>query len=99
VEQDDAKQVSIPKEHDKPRHQLDLSLMLWPAVAVVVYVLSVGPAAKLYQVFELEKKHPGCARALELCYKPLDRLVHTSTKTESLYVWYATKIWRVRSPQ
>jgi hypothetical protein len=89
-----AKQEQQPKqaEHKSRTH----SVLLWIPIAVVTYVLSAGPIAKLDQACQLEAKYPGAERAIEFVYKPLLCLLEASPPFERCYRWYLEKICRVR---
>jgi hypothetical protein len=59
---------------------------------VVIYPLSIGPAAKIH------RKHPAARPAIETAYKPVTTLMEHSTHVRDFFVWYAEKIWKLDSP-
>ncbi len=65
---------------------------LWLIMAVflllVIYPLSIGPAAIIHQ------KHPAARPAIEVVYKPVTALVDHSPRAQTLLLWYMQKVWR-----
>lgn len=62
------------------------SISLWLAIALCLYVLSVGPLVKIC---------PQPPAALRLMYAPLAYLYHHSEPVRSFYTWYG-KVWGVK---
>ncbi len=56
-------------------------------VLLVVYPLSLGPAAKIH------KRYPATRRAIETLYWPIASLARHSDTVSRFYEWYLTKVW------
>jgi hypothetical protein len=54
---------------------------------LVLYPLSIGPAAIMHQ------KHAAARPALEAVYKPVTALVDYSPRVQRLLLWYMWKVW------
>jgi hypothetical protein len=67
---------------------------LWPLwlcfFLLVVYPLSVGPAAWLH------KRQPAARPAIEGFYKPMTLLMDYCPPVRDFFVWYVTTVWRVK---
>jgi hypothetical protein len=90
---DQSNQEQEPSGTDKPARTL--SFALWLPVVLLTYVLSVGPIAKLDQVYTFHYKHLRAARTIEVVYQPLYFLVYRSPHFDCFYQWYVGKVWRV----
>ncbi len=64
-----------------------LSVVLWVLVVIVIYVLSVGPAAKLHD----EGVIPDSASVV---YSPLIFLSEHSTAADAFFRWYVRDVWK-----
>lgn len=65
--------------------------ILWTGFFVlVVYPLSLGPAARLHQ------SSPATRPAIEAFYAPLTMLIKTSPACRAAAEWYVVRVWRCR---
>jgi hypothetical protein len=83
-----------PEAAPEPHRHLGLSWLVWPLVLLALYVLSVGPAAKIYVSYELGTKHPRTAKALDTIYEPMVRLAQGYPPANRRLVWYL-EVWGV----
>jgi hypothetical protein len=69
------------------------SWLLWIVLLLlVVYPLSLGPAAKLHLA------HPAARPAIEGVYKPLTTLIDFNPHVRDFFVWYVEKVWKYDPP-
>jgi hypothetical protein len=61
-------------------------------VVLLVYPLSIGPAA------HLAKKFPATEGALEVAYLPVVALAHQVPLLERALRWYIVDVWRYPAP-
>ena len=64
-----------------------LGWFLWPLVVFVLYVLSIGPAARLHAAF------PPARKALEALYLPITALCERSPAAQQATIWYLENVW------
>jgi hypothetical protein len=62
---------------------------------VALFVLSLGPVAKLYSKKLIP---PSAEAAIESVYAPLIYLVSHSPSAGRLYLWYLCTVWRIPKP-
>ena len=68
---------------------------LYIAAGFFLYVLGIGPAAKLSDACKLPTKHPHIQTALETIYWPVGFAADNCLPVEHFLDWYIGKIWRV----
>ncbi len=73
---------------DVPRHTL--YWLWWPPVFLLVYILCVGPAEKLYRAF------PATQPALGVIYQPLRELGARCPPFAKAMTWYLEDVWQLR---
>jgi hypothetical protein len=61
----------------------------WFPVALGIYILGIGPAARIYQAC------PATRRALETIYVPLITLRRTCPPAGRVLDWYIIAVWKV----
>jgi hypothetical protein len=94
VEQESTNTPGVTSDDaEKPLYPALRSLNLVP-VALVLYILSVGPAAKVCSLCNMPGKYPKTEATLEAIYKPIDSLASYPPAARFL-TWYIEKIWRV----
>jgi hypothetical protein len=54
---------------------------------LVIYPLSIGPAARIHQ------KYPAAAPAIEAIYTPVTVLADHSPRLQIFVLWYITNVW------
>ena len=64
-----------------------VSVILWVFLALALYVLSVGPAARLHD----EGRIPG---GVSLLYSPLIFLSEHSAAADRFFRWYVRDVWK-----
>ena len=69
--------------------------MGYASAALLIYFLSIGPAAKLYAVLQMKSKYPRTEKAIEAIYAPFGVLVKHYPPAGRLLIWYVEGIWRV----
>ena len=65
------------------------SWLLFFPIFLVVYLLSTGPACKLY------KRYPGVEPVIIIFYSPVTWLYHHSAFTKKALDWYVQDLWGV----
>ena len=70
----------------------------YASAALLIYILSTGPAVKLATHFDTTNKHPRTEQVMEAFYKPLAILVDHSPLAREFFFWYIGRIWRVPIP-
>jgi len=76
---------------ERDRHQ-SLSLFFWVTFSLlVIYVLSVGPVAKIVRT------KPGFPpRVIVVLYEPLELLSRQSPVVSRFFNWYVYDVWKVK---
>ncbi len=69
---------------------LDLSWLLWVGVAIMLYLLSLGPAVKLHRA--VPKSRP----VIEAMYFWVEPLARSSPKFNAAAEWYVFNVWQVK---
>lgn len=85
-------EAAKPEPQVSPRHRLSLSWLVWPFMGIFFYVLSVGPVAKAYHVYDWPNKHPQMSRACDVIYAPLGALSDNYAPADRLLSWYL-RLW------
>jgi hypothetical protein len=70
----------------------------YASAALLIYILSTGPAAKLWAVLHTTSKYPRTEKAIEAFYAPLGVLVDHSPVAQGFFFWYIGRVWRVPLP-
>jgi hypothetical protein len=78
----------------EPRRSGGTSL-LWLLALPVLYVLSIGPVAKLNDAVNFPRNYPALGRALETIYTPLTWCATHSPAFARFIIWYAG-VWHVK---
>jgi hypothetical protein len=65
------------------------------AALLVVYILSVGPAAKMDAKLHRSGKHPRTERVMEVVYSPLAFLAERCPPAGRFLAWYLRDVWRI----
>jgi hypothetical protein len=72
--------------------------LLYMVTGLFLYVLSIGPVAKLCAACDIPGKHPHLEAVLENIYSPLSIAAAHSPPAGRFLVWYMNKIWRLPMP-
>jgi hypothetical protein len=82
---------SIDPEPPAVRERGSPGWLVWGLLfVVVVYPLSIGPAAMLHSRFRLARP------VIEAIYAPVVFLIEHSKPAEKFFSWYVEKVWRVK---
>jgi hypothetical protein len=80
-----------PGKEQPPRQREELSFgcgwLLWPLLVLVVYVLSIGPAAVVHS----RVKNATVQNAIEVCYSPVVLLIERTPLSKPLSWW--VELW------
>ncbi len=68
---------------------------MWAFTFTVLYVLSIGPVAKVGGHFGLPHTHPQAAKVVQAFYSPIVLVVENYPAAGRLLVWYLHDVWRV----
>ena len=86
--------AATPEPEPAIHHGPSLPWLAWLFVALLLYVLSIGPVAKACDHYHLPVKHPQAQKVLETIYRPLTILAANWQPATRLLVWYL-RVWRV----
>jgi hypothetical protein len=70
-------------------------LLLWTTAALVIYLISIGPVAKLCYESDMPTKFPRIERALELFYSPIEICAKHSQAFRLFFDWYVFDVWHI----
>jgi hypothetical protein len=87
---------AIAAQPSEPRHGAGGSSAFWLLALPVLYVLSIGPMAKIDKTLDLTKNQPGLERGLEILYAPVVWCAKHSPTFKSLLLWYWRDVWHVK---
>jgi len=65
-------------------------LALGLPLGLVIYCLSIGPAARLH------RNTPAARPAIEAFYKPLTALIQNCRPASKFFEWYIIVVWKVK---
>lgn len=98
VSQDQARPEDQPKPQEPiPTHRGIGTWSLWFFMAPVIYILSIGPAAKLEQVLHLPQKAPTFDNLLVIIYSPVIWCVVRSPTLFRAFDWYLYRVWHLKT--
>lgn len=69
---------------------------LWLLALPVLYVLSIGPMAKIDKTLDFTKHQPRLERGLEIFYAPVVWCAVHSQSFRRLLLWYWRDVWHVK---
>src|SRR5215831_18035266 len=96
VNQDQARAEDEPKPQEPtPTHRGGGAWPLWLFIAPVIYVLSIGPVAKLGHAVNLNQKAPAIERVLETIYIPVMWCAGQSRPSRNALDWYLFSFWKI----
>jgi|SRR6516165_9799761 hypothetical protein len=96
VSQDSARPEDQPKPQEPvPTHRGVGTWLLWLSIAPVIYVLSVGPVAKLDQALHLDQKAPAVEHIIKTLYSPLMWCAMHSRPFGTALGWYIFALWKI----
>src|SRR5215471_8159009 len=96
VSQDQAKPEDQPRPQESvTTHRGAGAWLLWLCLAPVIYVLSVGPVAKIDQALHLDQKAPGVEHAIKPLYSPLMWCAMRSRPFGTALGWYIFVLWKI----
>lgn len=88
---DGTPQEPIPKQRESSQANR-ASLLLWMSILLVLYLLGIGPAARVHL------KYPAARPALEVLYAPVVFACNRSPAISNAVLWYLTTIWHLPIP-
>jgi hypothetical protein len=86
---------SEPNTRTDRLYSLASRWFLYIAAGFLVYVLSIGPAAKLSHACKLPAKHPHIQAVIEAIYSPILIVGDNCPPVGQFLNWYVITIWRV----
>jgi hypothetical protein len=82
--------------YEEQRHASNvLRWLVWGSAFLAVYVLSVGPAARVYKHLQRSGQHPRTERGLEVFYSPLGFLARRCPPADRFLSWYLSDVWHI----
>jgi hypothetical protein len=83
-------QPETSAEPTEPKGHGPFSLLFWSLTILGLYVLSSGPATKLY--YSVPKTRP----VILVLYAPLSALCDVCPPAQRAMLWYAATVWGVK---
>ena len=84
-----------PVYEEQLRGSNALRRLVWGSALLAVYVMSVGPAARVYKHLQRSGQHPRTERGLEVFYTPLGNLARRCPPADRFLSWYLSDVWRI----
>jgi hypothetical protein len=96
VSQDQARPEDQPKPQEPvPTHRGVESWLLWLFITPIIYVLSIGPAAKLDRALHITQNAPAVEHVLDIIYSPMVLCGDRFPPLGKALHWYLFTLWKV----
>ena len=87
--------MSDTPEADRPAKGTP-TWFVWPLAVILIYLLSVGPAAKIEDTLDLPRTCPQASGVLEVIYTPITIVVKKCRPAAIAFLWYLN-LWGVEA--